>query len=47
MDSDILNIFKSAFNIEVENKVELRDNNLIVYLKDSTVVIAINEMFKL
>lgn len=47
MDKNLLNIFKSAFNVEIENRVEVQDNSLIVYLPNSKVVVDIKEMFKL
>lgn len=47
MDKNLLNIFKSAFNVEIENRVEVQDNSLIVYLPDSMVVVDFKEMFKL
>ena len=45
---NIIDIFKAAFNTEVENKVEIEDNKLVVHLENNKkVFVKINKMFKL
>lgn len=47
MDENLLNIFKSAFNVEVKNRVEIQDDSLLVYLDNSVVTVEINKMFQI
>lgn len=44
---DIIDLFLAAFNMEIENKIEIVDKKLVVHTSEGLVTISFTKMFEI